>query len=170
MILPSLRSLPAGNLGRRLYEWDHKPPFTKNLLVGGAIMAIIIGAIYWFVYSEDRFDFLRQYSGLLVYIAVPLLSYFLGKVISATRLRRFALHERGFFVYYGKMENKKVATSWAPWADFDRAELLDNGVKLFPKNPLQQSVMLYCETNRMNVYGLVSSQIAQHRYTEFTSP
>ena len=95
---------------------------------------------------------------------MPLISYFFSKVIAATRIRDYLLHEKGFLVYYGKPENKQSAGSWAPWSDFMRAELRDDGVKIFPKKPMQQSVVFYCKPNRLNVYGIIASQIGQYKF------
>jgi hypothetical protein len=167
MFFSSLRALPAKNLGKQLMQWQHRPPYMKSLLIGAGIVVLIVLGIFLFIDSPDGFEFLRQYRSLLLYAAVPIISYFFSRVITTTRTRAYLLHENGVYILYGKPENKQSAGNWAPWHDFTRAELRDDGVKVFPKNQLQQSVYFYCASNRLNVYSIISSQVAQHRYIVF---
>jgi hypothetical protein len=167
MIFPSLRALPSVDLGKLLIQWEYRPPYTKGLLYGGGIALLIVLGIYLYFYSPEDFDFLKDYRSILIYFAVPLISYFFSRVINATRKRDYLLFEKGFLIYYGKPENKKAAGNWAAWHDFTRAELRDDGVKIFPKNAFQQTMFFYCQTNRLNVYGIISNQIAQHKYIPF---
>lgn len=167
MFFPSTRSLPSVDLGKLLLQWQYRPPYLKGLLIGAVIVAAIVFAIYLFVYSPEGFDFLKPYRSIFLYLAVPLISYFFSKVIAATRMRDYLLHEKGFLVYYGKPENKQRAGNWAPWNDFSRAELRENVVKIFPKRTMQQSVVFYCKTNRLNVYGIIASQIGQYKFAVF---
>ncbi|MFQ5631343.1 MAG: hypothetical protein ACE5I1_21430 [bacterium] len=167
MIFPSMRALPAANLGKLLVQWQYKPPYIKGLLIGAGIVAVFVFVIYLFVFSPEGFDFLKPYRSVLLYLAVPLISYFFSKVISSTRMRAYVLYEKGFLIYYGKPENKKSAGNWAPWNDFMRAELNDNGIRIFPKKPLQQKIFFYCKSNRLNAYGIIASQIGQYKFLGF---
>ena len=51
MIFPSMRSLPSGDLGKLLLQWQYRPPYLKGLLIGAGIIAAIVLAIYLFVFS-----------------------------------------------------------------------------------------------------------------------
>lgn len=167
MIFPSVRAFPAAQLGKALLQWEHKPSYVKSLLIGGGIMAGFVALILFFFLSPEQFDFLRSYANILIYVAVPIISFLFGKLILMTRQKAYVLHERGFVVFYGELSDQDKAGNWAPWHDFDRAELQDEGVKIFPKKPLQQSFFFPCTQNRLNAYGIVSGQIAQHRYIPF---
>ena len=85
MIFPSVRAFPAAPLGRALVQWEYKPPYLKGLFIGGAVVAVFIALIYTFFAAPEQLDFLRSYASILLYIAVPLISFFFGKLILTTR-------------------------------------------------------------------------------------
>ena len=167
MIFPSVRAFPAAPLGKALVQWEYKPPYLKGLFIGGAVVAVFIALIYTFFAAPEQLDFLRSYASILLYIAVPLISFFFGKLILTTRKKYFVLYEKGFEMYIGETDENNKAGNCAPWFDFVRAELQDDGVKIYPKRSLQQSFFFNCTSNRLNVYGIVSGQIAQQRYVPF---
>jgi len=164
MLFSSLNNLPPEPLGKTTYAWDYKPPATMRVLPWLGMAAIAgLAALAYFGLGRDLGP-LHRYAEILIYAALPLLSILLPRAMAMSRTRYYEFRERGFVIHHGKLDRPYPGTGWAWWKDFDRAELADKGIKIFPKKPLLRRVYFRCSSNRLTVYSHVSAKIAEFRY------
>lgn len=164
MLFSSLKPLPAEELGKLSYSWVYKPSVFKSMLlwlvIGSAILAL---AFLYFILGREHPEY-RSYIRTIAYLALLLYSVILPRLWAASKRRRYEVRDEGFIIYIGDSEKAQTGAGWAYWHEFDRAELNDIGVKIFPHKTLLRSVLLPCDTNRLSVYSMVSVKIAESRY------
>ena len=166
MLFSSLNNLPPEHLGKTTYQWEYKPSLTTRILAWLGLAAIAgLVAVVFFGYERQAGP-LRRYVDILLYMALPLISILLPRAMALSRTRYYEFREHGLVIHLGKMDKPYPGTGWAKWKDFDRAELAENGVKIFSKKPLSRRVYLRCASNRLTVYTHVSAKIAEYRYAD----
>ncbi len=163
MIFPSLKSLPVQPLGRKFYEWEYEPPWSKKL-VWVLPIALLVGLWAYLYFTDPGDHFLKRYAEPISYSILSLLSIFVPLAGAAWRKKVYTFFDYGFAIHYGTMKKQQQGGGWSYWKEFERAELRDDSVRLFPKKPLYRTVSLYCPNNRMSVYTHVSQKIAEARY------
>ena len=168
MLFSSLNNLPPEQLGQTTYQWDYTPPPATRIMAWVGLAAILaIVALAYFGFARDYAP-LKGYIDILIYAALPLFSILLPRAIAMSRTRYYEFRDRGFVIHLGKLDKAHAGTGWALWKDFERAELADKGIKIFPKKPFLRRVYLHCESNRLTVYSLVAAKIAEFRYIDLS--
>ncbi len=166
MLFSSLNNLPAPGLGKKFYTWQVRASLVTRLKWVFAIVALLALVAAVLVGRGGLFDFFRNYRDLILYSAVPLLSILFPRAVLAWRVRYYELHQYGFVVHFGKPNTMQPGAGWSYWKNYDRAELTDTEVILYPKKPLLRAMKFPCSDNRMTVYIYVSERIAEARYQE----
>ncbi len=164
MLFSSLRNLPSPPLGLTFYEWQVKP-FWRQRLFWLAMFAALVGLLAWiYFYGGKDLKFLQRYIEILFYMALPVLSMILPRLILSWKTRFFEFRDYGLVIHYGKPDQQQPGAGWAYWKDYDRVELGETTVNLFPKKPLLRALKLPCPDNRLTIYAYASEKIAQFRY------
>ncbi|RMD95702.1 MAG: hypothetical protein D6814_12800 [Calditrichaeota bacterium] len=164
MLFSSLRSLPPAKLGRVFYEWEYKPGLRARLVWWIALAGVLLVILYVYLFPGRENKAFQHYAEVLFYVALPIFSILFPRAILAWKTRYYLMQEYGFTIHFGELDKPQPGSGWAYWQDFDRVELFDRGVKIFPKKFFLRKVTVPCPKNRTTVYSFVSEKIAQFRY------
>ncbi len=170
MLLSPFKSLPPESRGRELFSWEFVPGASRKALVF-ALMILLAGVVAGVFFLPRLVPGLEKFAGVVGQYAVllvlaPLLNY-LWKL---QKPRVYTLYTEGFVVQIREGKTKLSRGDFAPWAVFDRCELLDNGVKLIPRSFLVRPVKLLATgANRFSAYNVARERISEAKALAFSA-